>query len=147
MEERATGTSVNRMFGYAFGAVYVLVGLVGFAVTSGVGFLATRGKDLVIFEVNPLHNVIHLAVGALLIFGASRGTERARGVNTLVGAVYLLTGVLGLFLAGNEDLNILAINQPDNALHFATAALALAIGRLADRGTTPATAARPKVRA
>ena len=39
------------------------------------------------------------------------------------GAVYLVVGILGLFINGNSDLNLLNVNQPDNALHLASAAL------------------------
>ena len=50
------------------------------------------------------------------------------------GAVYLLVGILGLFINGGSDLNLLNINQPDNALHLASAALGLYFG-LAGRRT------------
>jgi hypothetical protein len=119
--------SNNQLFGYAFGATYLLVGLVGFAVTGGVDFAATEGKDLVLFALNPLHNVVHLAVGALLVLGARAGASASRSVNVLVGAVYLAVGVVGLFLVGSEA-NIVALNHPDNALHLATAVLALGVG-------------------
>lgn len=118
--------SMNRVFGYAFGAVYALVGAVGFAVTDGVPFAGTEGNRLLLFAVNPLHNIVHLAVGALLIGGALAGNRWSRRVNATVGAVYLLVGVLGLFLVGT-GLNILSLNHPDNALHFATAVLAIAV--------------------
>jgi hypothetical protein len=55
------------------------------------------------------------------------------------GAVYLVVGVLGLFINGSSDLNILNINQPDNALHLASAALGLYFG-LAGRRTVASTA-------
>ena len=90
--------SPNRLVATVFGAVYLLVGLLGFAVTSGVGFVATEGANLIIFEVNPLHNVIHLAIGAALLFAGLRGTDTARTLNATVGAVYLLVGIVGLFL-------------------------------------------------
>lgn len=149
METRSTGTTLNQKFGYVFGAVYVLVGLVGFAITSGLEFFATEGKDLVFFEINPLHNVVHVAVGALLIIGASKGLGASRGVNTLVGSVYLATALLGLFLAsdGGQDMNILAINQPDNVLHLATAVLALGVARMGDRNAADRTVSDTRVRA
>lgn len=117
----------NQWFGYVFGAVYVLVGLVGFAVTPGVGFAATHGKDLIIFGVNPLHNLIHVAVGILLLGGAASGTMASRGVNLTVGTVYLLLGIAGFFLI-NNSANILALNEPDNFLHLVTAVGALGVG-------------------
>ena len=64
---------------------------------------------------------------------------RARAVSILVGAVYLLVGVLGLFINGSSDLNLLSINQPDNALHLASAALGLYFG-LAGRRTVASAA-------
>jgi hypothetical protein len=118
--------SYNQLFGFLFGAVYVVVGVVGFAITSGLGFAAHPGKELIIFSVNPLHNVVHIAVGGLLILGAALGFGVSRAVNGLVGAVYFLVGVLGLFVI-NSSANILAINHPDNGLHLATALLALVV--------------------
>jgi hypothetical protein len=88
--------------------------------------------------VNPLHNLVHLAVGALWL-ASSRSEASARAVSVLVGAVYLVVGVLGLFINGSSDLNLLNINQPDNALHLASAALGLYFG-LAGRRTVTSTA-------
>ena len=119
--------SVNRLVGFAFGAVYLLVGLVGFAITSGVGFAHTHGKDLIIFELNPLHNIVHVAIGLLVGLAAYRGVATAAAANTLVGGVYLAVGVVGLFLT-DSAANILAVNHPDNALHLATALVLLGAG-------------------
>jgi hypothetical protein len=118
-------TSLNTLLGYGFGAVYLLVGLVGFAVTSGVAFAAHEGHDFLFFELNPLHNIVHIAVGVLLAGGAYLG--RAWIANTLVGGVYLAVGLVGLFLT-TSDLNILALNHPDNFLHLATATVLLGAG-------------------
>lgn len=126
-------SSANRLLATVFGAVYLLVGLAGFAVTSGVGFAATEGSTLLLFEVNPLHNVVHLGVGAALLL-ASRSTAGAKAVNTAVGAVYLLVGVLGLFLIGT-GANIIALNGADNVLHLASAVVLLGVGLAADRRT------------
>ena len=124
--------SPNRLVASAFGAVYLLVGLLGFAVTSGVGFAATEGANLIIFEVNPLHNVIHLAIGAALLFAGLRGVDSARTVNAAVGAVYLLVGIVGLFLL-DSPLNIIALNGADNVLHLASAVLLLGVGLSLDK--------------
>jgi Domain of unknown function (DUF4383) len=125
--EVSTPTSVNRLLGLGFGAVYLLVGLVGFAITSGVGFAEHHGKDLIFFELNPLHNVVHIGVGLLLGLAAVRGAKEATAVNTLVGGVYLVVGILGLVLS-NTGADILALNHPDNLLHLASAGVLLAAG-------------------
>lgn len=124
--------TLNQGFGYVFGAVYALIGLLGFTVTGGVEFAGNQGEDLIGFELNPLHNLVHIAIGALLIAGAAAGLRASRMTNGTVGAAYLLVGVLGLFMV-NEDWDFLALNQADNILHFATAVIALAIALWADR--------------
>lgn len=128
-------TSANRTFGYLFGATYLLVGILGFFVTDGVEFASSEGNELIAFEVNPLHNIVHLAIAGLLIAGAAAGVRAARAMNMTVGLGYLAVGIAGLFLAdGNQEMNILAINQADNALHIGTALLALGIALFTDRG-------------
>jgi hypothetical protein len=128
----ATRRPANVLVGYVLGAVYLLVGLLGFVVTSGVGFAATEGGSLLGFEVNPLHNVVHVAVGAALVLAARQGVAASRAVNTAVGGVYLLVGVLGLFILGSSA-NILALNGADNVLHVVSAAVLLGVGLGADR--------------
>ena len=131
--------SPNRLVATVFGAVYLLVGLVGFAVTSGVGFFATEGANLIIFEVNPLHNVIHLAIGAALLYAGLKNVQTARTVNAGVGAVYLLVGILGLFLL-SSPLNIIALNGADNVLHLASAVLLLSVGLSVEKSPVAARA-------
>jgi uncharacterized membrane protein YuzA (DUF378 family) len=120
-----------RRFAAVFGAVYVLVGLAGFAVTGLSDFAATSSDTLILFGLNPLHNVAHLLVGVVWL-ASSRNEQSARVVSAAIGAVYLLVGVAGLFIAGNSDLNLLNLNQPDNVLHLGSAVLGLYFG-LADR--------------
>lgn len=67
-------------------------------VTSGIGFFATEGANLIILEVNPLHNVIHLAIGGALLYAGLKSTAMARTVNTGVDAVYLLSHLAALLL-------------------------------------------------
>jgi len=126
-------TSPNRLIGTIFGAVYVLVGLLGFAVTGGVGFIATQGGLLLgIFEVNPLHNVAHLLIGAALLIAGLSSAAAAKAANTTVGAVYLLLGLVGFFIA-DSALNILALNTADHFLHLASAIVLLGVGLTADK--------------
>ncbi|HEU5474189.1 MAG TPA: DUF4383 domain-containing protein [Actinophytocola sp.] len=130
--------SVNQLVGYGFGAVYVLVGLLGFTVSGSHAFAGEHGGLLLgIFAVNGLHNVVHLLVGAALIGAAAAGTAVSKAVNTVVGAVYLLVGIVGVAI-GSGELNLLALNAPDHALHFASAVALMVIGLAADRARHPA---------
>lgn len=141
-------TSPNRLLGTIFGAVYIVVGLLGFVVTGSVAFVATKGGLLLgVFEVNPLHNVAHLLIGAALLIGALSSVMAAKAVNTTVGAVYLVLGIVGFFITGTT-LNILALNTADHFLHLASAIVLLGVGLAADKsmtsvGTRSAQQARP----
>lgn len=133
-------SSPNRIVATVFGAVYLLVGLLGFAVTGGVGFIATEGGLLLgIFAVNPLHNIAHLLIGGALLVAGLANARAAKGVNTTVGAVYLLLGIVGFFLVGTAA-NILALNTNDHFLHLASAVVLLGVGLGTER-SIPRTAA------
>jgi len=124
--------SPNRLLGVVFGAVYILVGILGFTVTAGVGLFDTAGGLLLgIFEVNVFHNVAHLLIGAALLIAGLSSVKAAKMTNTVVGATYLILGVAGLIII-DGPLNILALNGADNVLHFASAAVLLAVGLGAD---------------
>ena len=134
-------TSPNRLVATIFGAVYLLVGLLGFAFTGGVGFVATQGGLILgIFEVNPLHNVAHLLIGAALLIAGLTKLAAAKAVNTTVGAVYLLLGIVGFFLVGT-GANILALNTPDHFLHLVSAIVLLGVGLGAERTVRSTSAA------
>ncbi len=136
--DREASVVINKKVGIGFGGVYVLVGLLGFAVTGLSGFASMSGPMLLgIFMINPLHNIVHVLVGALLIAGGLASITVSKGVNTTVGAVYLLVFVAGLALQGSSA-NILALNGADHGLHLVSALLLLAVGIGADRASTRA---------
>lgn len=131
--------SPNRIVATVLGAVYLLVGLLGFSVTAGMDFIATQGGLLLgVFAVNPLHNVAHLLIGAALLVAGLVGARAAKATNTVVGAAYLLLGIAGFFLAGTAA-NILALNTADHFLHLASALVLVGVGL----GTERAHHARP----
>jgi hypothetical protein len=78
------------------------------------------------FEINPLHNLVHLAIG-LAGLALWRRLDTARTYGWLLAAGYGLTFLYGLFAAGNSDINFLSINGADNGLHLISAAAGLAI--------------------
>jgi len=127
-------SSPNRLLGVAFGTVYLLVGLAGFFVTTGIGFFETENPSLLVwlFSVNPFHNVAHLIIGALLLTAGASTTFAAKGTNGAIGAIYLVLGVVGLFIVGTP-LNVLALNAADHVLHFGSAAVLLLTALGADR--------------
>jgi hypothetical protein len=125
-----TGRTVNQTVALAFGAIYTLVGLAGFFVSET---FAAREDDalLGIFQVNHLHNIVHLLIGVALI-AASKRVDTARGANLAIGVTYLALGVLGPLIT-DTALNVVALNSADHVLHLASGALLTAVALLADK--------------
>ncbi|HEY4270268.1 MAG TPA: DUF4383 domain-containing protein [Galbitalea sp.] len=128
-------SSPNRLLGIIFGVIYLVVGVFGFFLTSATAFLGTSGPLFIgLFQVNPLQNLGHVVAGAALLIAGLAGARGARVINGLLGAVFLVLGIIGLVVAGgNNPLNIFAFNGADNVLHFATAVVLLAVSIGADK--------------
>jgi hypothetical protein len=109
-----------------FGATLLLVGIIGFAADAGfdVGSDIDGDKLLGIFEVSGIHNLIHVASGALLLATAPKRAS-ARLAALGFGVVYLLVTVIG-FIQGDNVLGIIPVNSADNFLHVAISGLAIA---------------------
>ena len=143
-QTRSTATGVRawspaQRFAALFGVVYLLVGLAGFAVTGVTDFAGHQHHTLLVFAVNPLHNVIHLVLAVVWLAAVPRHTT-ARLANLALGVVLGLVTVLG-FVGVTGMLGMSGFADPDNFLHLATATLSLyfgsvAAGGAADRGAT-----------
>jgi hypothetical protein len=127
-----TGRPLNQTLALAFGVVYALVGIAGFFVSET--FAARTDDDLLgLFQVNHLHNVVHLLIGVALI-AASKRLDTARGANLAIGVTYLALGVLGPLITVTA-LNVIALNGADHLLHLGSGALLTVVALLADRTT------------
>lgn len=112
----------------AIGVVYTVVGVVGFVMTGLDGFAEPSGELLLgVFEINPLHNIVHLVIGVAGLVLSSR-LDRTRLYGWLLAVGYGLAFVYGLFVAeSDEPANFLALNQGDNWLHIISALAGLAV--------------------
>jgi hypothetical protein len=121
-----------QRFAAVFGLVYLVVAVAGFVLTGVTDFSEHNHATLVIFAVNPLHNLIHLvlAVGWL---AAAPWHRAARLANLAIGVVLGLVTVLG-FVGGLGMLGMDGLADPDNFLHLATATLSLYFGSVAAGG-------------
>lgn len=116
------------------GVVYVLIGILGFIpalATGGApsGMESASGSLLGLFPINAVHNIVHLVIGAALLYGAT-GRDAAVAVLKVIGGAYVLFGVLGIISA--DGFGILPLGGNDILLHFATGA-ALLIAAFMDR--------------
>lgn len=113
-------TTAAARFARWGGVVYASAGIVGLALTGLDDLTSTSGATLMVFEVNGLQNLLHLAVGVALV-SASASPAAARVVTTLTATAFGVVGLLGLALVGT-DANVLALNPATNLAHLVTAA-------------------------
>lgn len=104
-----------------FGIIFIAVGILGF-----IPGITSNGHLLGIFEVDTLHNVIHLLSGIVALMCAG-STMKAKTYFKVFGVVYGLVTVLG-FLNGATVLGLIGVNVADNLLQLVISVAALAIG-------------------
>jgi Domain of unknown function (DUF4383) len=116
--------------GIAIGAVFVVVGILGFIPNP---LVSPTG----LFAVNTAHNLVHLLSGAAILACALSGIATALSLQ-IFGAVYGLVAVLGFFAHGNMLLGFIRVNYADHWLHVLLAAVVLAAGFMlpAEKRTT-----------
>ena len=137
----AGGRTPAQLYALVFGAVLVLVGILGFIADASFGSGSNvNGDDLIIFEVNGWHNIVHLLSGAvgLALAGTAAG---ARTFALGFGAIYLVVTIWG-FVTGDNVLWLIPVDTEDNILHLAIAATGIGAG-LASPSDTRAGAAQP----
>jgi len=115
------------------GASYVAVGIFGFFITGFGNFLSDTGDTLVFgfASINPMHNLVHLLIGAFLIIMTRFSTPSTEGALMGVGLFYIIAFVIGVVAADN--LTIIAMNgagDGENLIHIVTGITALAAGLL-----------------
>jgi hypothetical protein len=110
--------SPSRVVALVLGGTYLLIGAVGFTASPDAWLLG-------ILSVNTAANVLHLVIGAVLVGIAF--TTHAPLLDAIAGTLLLALGIAGLFIITTE-FNLIAVNGAANLLHFASAAVLLAVG-------------------
>jgi hypothetical protein len=114
-----------QVLGLAFGAIYLLVGIVGFFVTGFDDFAGHGDHTLLIFDINPLHNIVHILIGVVGL-ALSRTLAGAKTFGLLLAVGYGLAFVYGLFAVG-QSWDFLNLNWADNILHLLSAGVGAAM--------------------
>lgn len=112
-----------RTVAKVFGVVLLLIGILGF-----VPMTRPDNHLLGIFHVNTLHNIIHLASGAVALWAGSASDVASRTYFRVFGVVYTLVTVLGFVYMDKDILGLVANNMADNLLHILIAGSALVLG-------------------
>lgn len=109
------------------GLIFLIVGLVGFAMPTLMGF-----------HLTPIHNVIHIVTGLIALYLGFAGSYSGAKTFCLVfGVVYILVAIIG-FMAPDTLASILghagpmtsADFMPDNVFHLLVGIVFLAVGMM-----------------
>jgi len=127
------GKTWPELLALAFGAIYLLIGIIGFFITGFGDFfgnengaeMAHEGENLLGFMINPMHNVVHILIG-LAGLALARTLAGARTYGWLLAVGYGAAFIYGLIAVG-EDWDFLNLNGADNVLHILTAIVGLVI--------------------
>lgn len=134
-----TNDSLLRKAALAVGAVFLLVGILGFVpgITTDYDEMKFAGHHsgaqlLGIFGVSVLHNLVHLAFGVAGL-ALARSWDGARAFLIGGGAIYLVLTVYGLLVDRHDDANFVPLDTADNWLHFVLGVAMIALGVLLAR--------------
>jgi hypothetical protein len=122
VERSASAWTTNRVVAMVIGVVFLLIGIVGliFDTTSG---------NLLGFDVDLVHNLVHLITGIAGIAAAMTGWPRR--FNQVFGIIYILVGLAGLIPGLYFDqrlLGLMHVNAADNVLHLVVGLVAAVVG-------------------
>ena len=119
-----------RVFAQAVGVVLLLLG-VG-------GLLLRDGLLIGLLNIDVGEDIVHILTGGILAYVGfgQRDENVARSVVGVLGAVYLLVGLLGFVLPFLFGLIPTGYTVADNLVHLALGALGIAVGFVSG-GTAP----------
>ena len=119
----------------AAGLSLLAAGIVGFFVDASfeTGSSLSRG-ELIVFDVNGWHNLVHLLTGLLLVLAAPQASS-ARAVALVFGLTYAVVSLIGL-IDGRDIFGLLPINAADTVLHLALSVLGV-LAALVSGNRTP----------
>ena len=109
-----------------FGAVFLLVGILGFFPALTPAGEGGERHLLGIFEVDTTHNIVHILSGAAALITGLVSSYASRLYFKIFGAVYALVTLIGMI--SGSALGLFHVNGADNILHLVLAVALLAIG-------------------
>ncbi|MDQ5902310.1 MAG: hypothetical protein QG606_526 [Patescibacteria group bacterium] len=109
---------MQKMLLLALGFGFIGVGLFGF----------TCGSRPEFFDIDPLHNIIHILSGLLAFAAVMLGERVTRFYARSFGMIYLVVSVIGFFSPARFVCGLFVLNTSDYWLHIGIALLLFWIG-------------------
>ena len=115
-----------RLYATLVGATLLIAGIIGFFYSASFGDPGKVDEVFGLLAVNAWHNIVHILTGALgLLVAGYAAREYAMGL----GIVYLLVAIWGFIIgSGDSILGIVPVNTEDNILHLILGLTGLAAG-------------------
>lgn len=104
-----------------FGVLAILIGILGF-----IPGITVDGYLFGLFQVDNLHNSIHIVTGILAIWAANASITTSRSLWRILGFAYTLVTILGFFTG--SAYGIVETNTADNIFHLMIATVTLYLG-------------------
>ena len=142
-------SSPARLYCLLVGGVLVIAGIIGFfyEASFAVGDEVVADKVFGILAVNGWHNLVHIAIGGLLLVAAGGA---ARSAALFVGTLYIVLAILGFVATGDNGIGFVAengvlidlvpVNNDDNWLHVILGVTGILAGLASGRKVAPVTA-------
>lgn len=108
-----------RILAVLFGIGFVFAGVAGFFPS-----FMPNGLLLGLFEVDMMHNIVHIVSGVVAIMAAT-SHKYSQWYFRIFGVFYAIFTVLGFW---NGQVYIMHMNMADNFLHLVIAIIALYLG-------------------
>ena len=132
-----------QLYALLFGIALLAVGIIGFIADASFGAGSdVNGSDLILFEVNGWHNIVHILSG-LAGLALWRRPDTARLYALGFGGTYLVVTIWG-FLTGDQVLWLVPVDTADNLLHLLISLVGIAAGLSSKTAPQAQTAARPR---
>ncbi len=138
--------SLLRKAAMAVGAVFLLVGVLGFVpgITSNFDQMEFAGHEsgaklLDLFQVSVLHNIVHLLFGVAGL-ALARTVSGARNYLVGGGIIYLVLWLYGLVVGQESNANFVPLNNADDWLHLVLGVAMIGLGLALSRDNSRATA-------
>jgi hypothetical protein len=125
--------SPARLYATLIGGTLLIAGIIGFFYSASFGSPGKVDEVFGLLAVNAWHNIVHILTGALgLLVAGYAAREYAMGL----GIVYLLVAAWGFIIGSGESiLGFIPVNTEDNFLHLILGALGVAAALATPKGT------------
>ena len=111
-----------RIAAFIFGITFLATGLAWHIPF----FFDSNGLLLGMFQVDSVHNKVHLGTGLIALGAAATSGWWAKLYFKVFGGIYVLLGILGLIFS--DQFTVMQVNTADSLLQLGVGVVALLIG-------------------